>query len=262
MKSWNYKPLLTSDINYIEKVKNTTNNYARYDIDFEILSNFFHDLWLWNPYDFVNLNALWSQELEAMIEKSYRIIESKWLELWEEKLDPLRSYLSQEDKLAPADLIFGFGWWWQARYDSCIDLFKSLYAKKILFSWNIPFGAQHEQCPEYEYFYNKTQEEGISDESIILEKEASNTLENVVFSISKLKDIWFLPGSIILVNLPFTMRRSYYTLKANIDRECNIIRYCAQWKYNKKNRYLEFNGYKFILYEYIKMYGARLMGHI
>jgi len=253
---------LTSNTEYIQRVKNTTNNRIRYDINFQLLTDFFCNNWLQNPYELINLKALWEKRLEELILISYKKIEKLWFEKYEDILNSLWLYLSEEDKVTPADLIFWFWWWWQARYDKCINLYKQWYAKKILFSWNVPFDAQFEQVPEYEYFYSKAKEDAIPDDSIILEKTATNTLENVVFGVKILKDMHYVPYCIILVNLPFTMRRSYYTLKANVDRPCTIIRVCAQWKYTKENRYKTYDGYKFVLYEYMKMYGARLMGHI
>lgn len=261
MKSHNYKPILTSDAVYIQKVKCTTEKSAFFDINFNLVVDFFLNLGLSNPFDLVTLKSLDSLELENAVKKSYETIQDNLL--WASvDLQRIRNYLSEEDDLIWGDLIFWFGWWWNARYEKCVELYKSWYAPKILFSWNIPHWATESQLPEYQFFYQRATQSDIPNDAIILEQRASNTIENVVYSIDLIKNIWIQITRVILVNLPYTMRRSYYTLKANIDRECEIVRVCAVWKYHKDNRYLSYDGYKFVIYEYIKMYWARLMWHM
>jgi len=67
-----------------------------------------------------------------------------------------------------------------------------------------PFGFPSEA----EYMASIAEKEGLPKEKIILETKATNTHENTVFGMQACKDAGFFPKSLILVAVPYLLRRA------------------------------------------------------
>lgn len=67
--------------------------------------------------------------------------------------------------------------------------------------------------PEAEVFADVALERGVPREQIILEKESTNTGENVTFTYNMLKSLGLSPRRLILVQSPYMERRTYATFK-------------------------------------------------
>lgn len=67
--------------------------------------------------------------------------------------------------------------------------------------------------PEAEVFADVALERGVPREQILLEKESTNTGENVRFTYNLLKSLGLSPRRLILVQSPFMERRTYATFK-------------------------------------------------
>lgn len=122
-------------------------------------------------------------------------------------------YLKQEVK--PADLIFGLGSLDIRTADRAAELYLAGYAPKILFSGGI---GHHEDLldtgwnkSEAEMFAARAQELGVPSSAILIEPKATNTGENVTLGYNLLQENGLNPESIILVQKPHMLRRTYAT---------------------------------------------------
>ena len=72
----------------------------------------------------------------------------------------------------------------------------------------------------------------------------------------------FLPKKVIAVSLPYHMKRASLTMWAGFDWEPRIIRHPGKSaKFSRENYYKDIKGFSYIFHEYLKMFGARQMGH-
>jgi len=97
------------------------------------------------------------------------------------------------------------------------ELFKKGYASKILFTGGI--AHEHDLLstgwskPEAEIFYDVAIKAGVPNNAILLEMEAKNCGENILFSKQLLEKNYINPTSIILLQKPYMERRAYATIK-------------------------------------------------
>ena len=61
---------------------------------------------------------------------------------------------------------------------------------------------------EADYLASIAESEGVPKQKIILEKKATNTYENIIFGMRALKDAGIDPQSLILVPIPYLLRRA------------------------------------------------------
>ena len=118
------------------------------------------------------------------------------------------------DKRIPkADAIFIFGHVDKRVAQQAIKLFKEGKAPKIIISGGIGTAQRDPNgfSSEAQYFASLMKENGISQDKLILEETATNTLENVVFGIKKANEVGLYPRSLILVAMPPLLRRSEAT---------------------------------------------------
>ncbi|OGM98142.1 MAG: hypothetical protein A2735_00335 [Candidatus Yanofskybacteria bacterium RIFCSPHIGHO2_01_FULL_41_21] len=116
-----------------------------------------------------------------------------------------------DEELPVVDAIFVFG-----HYDSrpaiqAAKLWKMGKAPKVIISGKgrdkIPSGFE----TEADFYASLIQKEGVPMSALILEKQSTNTLENVRFGVSEASDLH--PTSFILCALPPLLRRSIATFK-------------------------------------------------
>ncbi len=118
-----------------------------------------------------------------------------------------------EEKLPTADAIFVFGHYDPRPALQAAKLWKSGKAPKIILSGRgrdkIPQGFE----TEADFYASLIEKEGIPSSTLILEKESTNTLENVLLGIAAGKRGGFRPKSLILCALPPLLRRSIATFQ-------------------------------------------------
>jgi uncharacterized SAM-binding protein YcdF (DUF218 family) len=113
-----------------------------------------------------------------------------------------------------------------------------------MYTGNTASYNNNSNLPEAEYLKNIAIREGVKEQDIIIENQSINSTENAVFGIKKLKDMNFNFNKIILVTLPYHMRRSSLTLMSAIDdKNVKIIKSIVpSAKYTKENYFKDING--------------------
>lgn len=264
-KDSKYKPHLPTDRKYLGDVAKTIKEREPFEeIHFEYLTDVLNSLGLLeNPYSLVSLDNLNPDSLQSLVSRSFENINS--IELTKEiknNLLHLWDYLAEEDKLEKADLIFVFGGPGINRVNDAIKLWKEKLGDKVLFTGQKASYMKDVGITEAEYYANIAREEGVPENDLILETYAKNTPENVSNSINQLRKIGFLPKKIILITLVYHMRRSYLTFKSAAEWDPILIRHpVVSAKFTRENYFKNLDGWSYIFFEYIKMYGARLMKH-
>ena len=260
-----YHSHLSSDPKYLKETASKIKERPPLEeIRFDYLNQALQDLGINDdPYASVTLQAQKTPEVQKLVETSFtRVNEVGPDNAVRSQIERLWDYLSKSDPLKEADLIFTFGGQGSARVEEAIRLYQKNYAPKILFTGQKAAYMPEVTVSEADYYAQKAVAAGISAESLILERDAVNTVGNAVNSIHVLREMNFLPKTIILINHNFQMRRSYLTFKTNADWNPELIRHAvAGEKYTRDSYYKEMEGWSYVFYEYIKLYGARLMKH-
>jgi hypothetical protein len=260
-----YKPNLPSDKEYLTGVaKSITEREPLEKIQFEYLTDTLQALDITeNPYDLVSKENLNPEALKALVDESFSHIQSGEITLeLKEKLSRLWDYLAEEDPLEKANLIFVFGGPGIQRVNEAVSLYKKGYASRILFTGQKASYMERVDVTEAEHYGNLAREQGVSEGDIILETGAKNTPENATKSVAILKASGQLPERIILITLPYHMRRSYLTFKSVADWHPKLIRrVIPSAKYTRENYFADKNGWSYVFFEYMKLWGARLMRH-
>jgi hypothetical protein len=259
-----YKPHIPTDKKYISDVGELIKNENREDIDFDILNKIFNFLNITdNLFEEVNLENLNPDSLKEKIKRAFTLINSN--EVDTDLLNALYKawdYLSETDSLEKADLIFVFGGTNTHRVNEAVRLYKEEYSPYILFTGQKASYMKDSDISEAEYYAEIAIGQGVPESALILEHKAKNTPENVVNSYKILKERNMIPSKVIIITLPYHMRRSYYTFKAGAIGNPTIIRdIIPSSKYTRENYYKSEEGFSYICFEFIKIYGGRLMGH-
>lgn len=264
-EDFKHKPYLPANKKYLGDVAKTIKKREPFEeIRFEYLSDVLNSLGiLEDPYSLVSLDNLSPDFLQTLVLRSFEKING--MELTEEiknKLFRLWDYLAEEDKLEKADLVFVFGGPGINRVNEAIRLWKDKLGDKILFTGQKASYMKDIDITEAERYANIARDEGVPENTLILETSATNTPENVRNSITKLHQIDFLPRKIILITIVYHMRRSYLTFKSAAEWNPILIRRpVPSAKFTQEDYFKDPSGWSYIFFEYIKMYGARLMKH-
>ena len=66
----------------------------------------------------------------------------------------------------------------------------------------------------------------------------------------------------ILIQIAFLMRGAYLSFKTAADWNPELIKYPARSaKYTREDYFTKKDGWTYVFFEFIKLYGARLMRH-
>jgi len=129
----------------------------------------------------------------------------------------LYNFLSPSDKQVKADLIIGFGHFDLRIPEQCLSLLNKGLASRILFTGGVGAGSADFKNPEAVEFYNyiKRDYPKLAKAHILIEKESTNTGENLAYSIKLLKETGLLEAinNIILVATPTRQLRVFLTAK-------------------------------------------------
>jgi uncharacterized SAM-binding protein YcdF (DUF218 family) len=143
-----------------------------------------------------------------------------------------------------------------------VRLWQEGLAEKILFTGQQASYMKDVDVTEAEYYAQIAKLAGVPESALILEVCAKNTPENVRNSIKELHKVNFLPKKIILITLAYHMRRSYLTFKSAAEWDPILIKHpVASAKFTREDYFKSSEGWSYVFFEYIKMYGARLMKH-
>ncbi len=258
------RPNLNSDPEYINKIQNLiTKKDSIEEIHFKYLNEALTELGITSDiYKDFSLESI-PEKTKLSIEKAFEYIENN--ELSGEamsKIYRLWDYLTESDTLEKADLIYVFGGISELALREAIRIKNEEYAPKILFSGKYGSYMKDVELSEAEKYANLAIDAGVHEGDIIIEKESINTPENIVNSAKILHEMNFLPNKVIAVSLPYHMKRASLTMKGGFDWEFQLIRHPGlSAKYTRENYFKDKNGWTYICYEFIKLYGARQMGH-
>lgn len=260
-----YKPFLAGDKEYLKKVAGIIEERPPVEeIHFEYLNELFESLgFQQNPYTLVSPDDLNMAPIQEFVTQAFEKINSGQLnQEVEQRLSRLWDYLAEADPVEPTDLIFVFGGPGEHRAKEAITLYKQGLASKILFTGKKAAYMKDPELTEAEYYARIARIEGVPEEDLLIENEAINTPENAVNSVALLKKQNLFPSSMIIVTLPYHMRRSYLTLKAVASGNPKLIRHpVPSAKYTRENYFKDKNGLSYIIFEFIKIYAARMMKH-
>ncbi len=131
---------------------------------------------------------------------------------WQPEIDIISDYLIDRQPLSRADAIFVFGHYLPDLPKSAAELYHSGMAPVILVS-----GYWHDRVPsgyasEADFIAQSLIKMGVPESSVIVEDRASNTLENVKFGMTKLAAKERSINSLIIVAVPWHMRRARATM--------------------------------------------------
>lgn len=142
-----------------------------------------------------------------------------------ENVHTIWDYMQMNDKLEKSDLIFVLGSHDTRVAELAADIFLKGFAQKVLFTGG--FGKitkDTNNITEAEKFAKIAMEKGVPEESILLEKQSTNSNENIAFSYKLLESLDIKPKSIIVVQKPYMERRAYAMFKKQWpDQSVNII---------------------------------------
>lgn len=118
------------------------------------------------------------------------------------------NYLNISTEVFKSDVIIGLGCMDKGIPKECSRLYKNGYGNYIVFSGNVGKGTRGVlNITEAERFRDIAIEEGVPEDKIFTEKEATNTYENYKFSKKLLKRNNVNYKSVIIVQKPYVKRR-------------------------------------------------------
>ena len=124
--------------------------------------------------------------------------------------EAITQFLFLKDEPTPVDLCFVLGSPSISSILPAVALFKQGLTPKILISGH---GPQKDSIPEWQVYRDYAIANGVPESAILVEKQASNTLENFTFSkvVIEQEIGWENLSKIALVAKPFHMRRVLMT---------------------------------------------------
>ena len=178
-------------------------------------------------------------------------------------LDNLYGYLSQEDELVAADLIFVPGAKTQLRIDKAIELYKQGFAKTILTSGKSPF-YKNNHLSEAEWYKSVAVSAGVPEADILVEARSISLPDNVRSSLNYLDDQGFRYSTLILVNSPYVQRRAWAHFQKYVDDKTRLIRVNSQTKpaLRQKHWFKSETGIRVVVNEFAKMKVAETFNSI
>lgn len=261
----NYRPHLPDNEQYIREVqKKIHRNKPLEEIDFQRLNRALDAVGIKkDPYVYLSLETFDSENLSALIQESYDAVQRSVPDSNVKKtLAGLWDYLAEEDGVKPAEVIVVMGGPGIARVEHAVEMYQKGVAPKIMFTGSHASYIPKPEQTEAEYYQSVALERGVKESDIIVEAEARNTPESAVNAATIFQQWDELPETIIIVTLPYHMRRSWLTMRAAADWNPEVVRQTVpSAKFTREGYYHDFNGWSYIFTEYIKLYGARLMEH-
>lgn len=177
--------------------------------------------------------------------------------------DDLYTYLSEEDAVKPADILFVFGSKSTYRIDKALALYQQGYAPKILISGKGPFYEQgSDTSSEAEKLADHARKQGVPEEALILETESITVPDNVKRSLNLLEAQAIPHRRIILVNSPFVQRRGWGHFMKFSAENTELIRSntdTVSEKFSKTGWYRDETGARVITKEFFGLRVSTLL---
>lgn len=255
---------IPTDEDYIQNLNDLMppDNYG-FNIDFSLYRNFFAEMGLDCPLDFLKTipdraarakateevySAAWER---LMSDDTIRAAQSK-------RLTAMWRYLSKHEALEPADAILVVGGkktWRRGRV--ALELIQRGLSKNIIVTGDRPFFDKAGQKGEAFALEAYLLKRGIKPSQLTIEAKAKSTTENVYMSYLALKEIGPLPKSLIIVANPMQMLRIYYSFKVigpRVGWEPKLIRKSITLHHSRFNFYTDFVEFSLLMNEFTKIY--------
>lgn len=170
-------------------------------------------------------------------------------------LDAMYDYLSEEDKLEPANIIMVFGAKTLARISKAVALYKSGLAPIICISGGHPFYGANTTATEAEIYKQYATQNGVPETAIITENKSITIPDNVWRTLSLLEAKNEISTSIILVNSPYVQRRGWAQFRKYTSDSTKLFRVNSTTidTYSKTGWFMNADGIKVIFNEFAKM---------
>ncbi len=153
-------------------------------------------------------------------------------------------YMLMHHELRPMDAVFGLGTHDVTLAERAADLFLAGYGKILIFSGDSAekhSGVPTFERPEAEVFADIAIERGVPRDKILIENKSTNTQENIEFVRDILKEKNISVHSFLLVQKPFSERRTYAAFK-NYWPEADCIVTSPQISYEDYKIQMEKRG--------------------
>lgn len=135
------------------------------------------------------------------------------LKIKEQAMELLK-YLHLGKEIKKSDGIIGLGSIDYKVAEKCADLYQKGYGNYIIFTGNCGKGTEGIiKQTEAENFRDIAIQKGVPKEVIYLEKNATNTYENYLYSESIIRENDLIANSLIVVGKPYQEKRSYAIAK-------------------------------------------------
>ena len=261
-----FRPFISHSKEYRDTVaKSIAQKAPLEDIPFHLLTDVLSSVGIQgNPYDYLkDDDSFFPESIHASVHESYtRVVEKSTLPGVREKLSKLWDYLCEGDTLKKADLIFTFGSGYEDVPRAVAELYREGWAPRVMFAGRTAAYLEKSGFSEAEHFAQIARDGGVPSEAIILEKESVNTPENVVNSKRILEENDSLPRTVILATYARHMRRAYLTFKAVFGAGVELIRYPVESQdVGRDNFFMSEKIWTYVVFEYLKLFGARQMKH-
>lgn len=124
-------------------------------------------------------------------------------------VEVLWDYLCLKNEPIKADCIIGLGSILKNVPKKCAELYKQGFGNYIIFTGNCGKGTEGViSKTEAEIFKDIAISEGVPEDKILIETEATNTYENFKYSIQVLKENGLSPESFLIIGKPYQERRA------------------------------------------------------
>lgn len=132
----------------------------------------------------------------------------------DELANTLLEYMRLNMSIEKADLLIGMGALDIRIAERTAQLFLDGYGDTIVFTGGLGKITKHTHTQtEAERFRDKAIEMGVPEDKILLEKEATNSGENIIFVQKLLKDKGLEPKSLLIITKPYMERRIWAAYK-------------------------------------------------
>ncbi len=136
----------------------------------------------------------------------------------------------KSDKLEKAPLCFCFGFPRRELYETAAKIFKSGFCDYILVSGgmnkspDMTFDESFKDITEAEWQKYNLIKIGVPEEKNLIETEATNSLENVLYSLPIIiKHFGKIPKKIIILHKVFHGRRALMTIRQNLSKDTKYL---------------------------------------
>ncbi|MEZ9996894.1 YdcF family protein [Vibrio lentus] len=146
-------------------------------------------------------------------------------------IDTLWNFMSMDHDITPSDCIFVLCSNDTRVAEYAAELYHQGVAPYIVFSGGVGrFTEGSFERSEAETFAAIARDAGVPDSDIIIEKHATNTGENVLFTHKLLTERGLSPKRLTLVQKPFMEKRTYATFSKQWPDEVTEIQVTSQWQ--------------------------------